>query len=95
MAMWDYGAGGLKNAYASSERRLLKMIGPEDAKLFEQKSQADAIVMAIGRNGSATIEALRDFSEKLGDANQNFATAWDEAKDWFRDTVEQVKRGIQ
>lgn len=66
MAMYSYGAGGLKNAYAASERRLLNMVGPEDAKLFEQKSKADEIVMAIGKMGEDVVDALQKVVDAIG-----------------------------
>lgn len=95
MAMYSYGAGGLKNAYAASERRLLSMINQGDIGLFKQKSEADAVVMAIGSAGAATVQALHDFAEKLGDANVTFGDAWDEVQDWMRDTTEKIVDAVK
>lgn len=66
MPLKTYGAGALKNAYAASERRLLNMVGPEDAKLFEQKSKADEIVMAIGKMGEDVVDALQKVVDAIG-----------------------------
>lgn len=92
----SYGAGGLKEAYAAKERRILSMIDKDDAGLFKQAGDAEAIVMAIGKAGSETVAALQDFANKLADSDQNIATAWDEAKDWLRDNlVEPLKKAAE
>lgn len=58
MKLQTRGAGALKNAYAASERRLLGMIDKDDVGLFKQKSDADAIIMSIGKAGQQTVELL-------------------------------------
>lgn len=65
MKMQTRGAGALKNAYAASERKLLKMVGDDDAGLFEQKSKSDAVVMAIGKSGEAAVTMLTKVVDTL------------------------------
>ena len=61
------GPGALKSAYAQSERALVGMIGPQDAKLFQSKTDADAIVMAIGAAGATTVDMLRTVTVDIMD----------------------------
>lgn len=87
--------GTLKGAYAASERALVSMVGEGDAKLFQSKTEADAVIMAIGAAGAASVETLRAVTTDILEQMKGIGDAVSGLKQETNRLVGEIKDGFK